>query len=57
VDAGAADAAFIHKLPVPSTGYAALLGEAVYHEGTDQEFSLSTNVRIVPSASAAGGGR
>ena len=34
-----------------------LFGEALFHEGTDDEFSLSTNVRIVPakSASAAGG--
>lgn len=56
VDAEVADAAFVHKLPVPGTGYAALFGEAVFHEGTEREFSLSTNIRLVPSSTAAGGG-
>jgi hypothetical protein len=32
-----------------------MLGEAVFHEGTENEFSLSTNVRIVPSSAAAAG--
>jgi PhoPQ-activated pathogenicity-related protein len=57
VDAAVADAAFTHQLPVPSAGFAALLGEAVFHDGNDGEFSLSTNVRIVPSSTAAGSGQ
>jgi PhoPQ-activated pathogenicity-related protein len=56
-DAGRADAAFTHRLPVPREGYAALLGEAVFHEGSEKEFSLSTNVRIIPSSATAAGGR
>jgi len=56
-DASPADAAFISRLPIPSEGFAAILGEAVYHEGTDNEFSLSTNVRIVPSSAAAAEGQ
>ncbi len=56
-DAAVADAAFTHKLPLPASGYGALFGEAVFHEGTEQEFSLSTNIRIVPNAAAAGGGK
>lgn len=55
----AADSAssFIHRQPVPADGYAAFLGEAVYNEGTDQQFWLSTNVRIVPSGNPAAGGK
>jgi hypothetical protein len=56
-DAAASDKAFTHQLAIPATGLAALLGEAVFHEGTDEEFSLSTNVRIVPSKSAAVAGK
>jgi PhoPQ-activated pathogenicity-related protein len=56
-DASPADAAFISRLPIPSEGFAAMLGEAVYHEGTENEFSLSTNVRIVPSSAAAAEGK
>jgi PhoPQ-activated pathogenicity-related protein len=55
-DAGSTDAAgFVSRLPVPGDGFAAILGEAVYFEGSDNEFSLSTNVRIVPSGAAAAG--
>ena len=49
VDAQTADAAFVHKQPVPAAGYSALIGEALFHEGTDNQFWLSTDVRIVPS--------
>jgi PhoPQ-activated pathogenicity-related protein len=56
-DASPADTAFISRLPIPSEGFAAMLGEAVYHEGTDSEFSLSTNVRIVPGSAAAAEGK
>jgi PhoPQ-activated pathogenicity-related protein len=56
-DAAAADAAFVHQVTLPSTGYAALFGEAVFHEGTEQEFSLSTNIRMVPGKPATGGGK
>src|SRR5262245_24873930 len=57
VEAGAADAAFIHKQPLPDTGYAAILGEALFHEGTDDQLWLSTNVRIIPSSTAAADGK
>jgi PhoPQ-activated pathogenicity-related protein len=56
-DAAAKGDAFTHKLPAPSAGFAALLGEAVFYEGSESELSLSTNVRIVPGKSAAVGGR
>jgi PhoPQ-activated pathogenicity-related protein len=56
-DAAANGEGFQHELPVPSTGLAAMLGEAVFHEGTENEFSFSTNVQIVPSKSAAVGGK
>ncbi len=56
-DAAANGEGFKHDLAVPSTGLAAMLGEAVFHEGTDNEFSFSTNVQIVPSKSAAVGGK
>jgi PhoPQ-activated pathogenicity-related protein len=56
-DAAAHGDGFKHELAVPSTGLAAMLGEAVFHEGSDNEFSLSTNVQIVPSKSAAVGGK
>jgi PhoPQ-activated pathogenicity-related protein len=57
VEAQTADAAFVHKQPVPDEGYAAVLGEAVFHEGTENQFWLSTNVRIIPSSTAAAGGK
>ena len=47
VDATAADAGYAFHLAAPSAGYAALLGELVYNEGTETEFSLSTDVRMV----------
>lgn len=56
IDAETADATYVHKLALPSAGFAALFGEAVFNEGTENEFSLSTNVRMVPGASAAGSG-
>jgi PhoPQ-activated pathogenicity-related protein len=56
-EAETADAAFIHKQPMPAEGYAAFLGEALFHEGTENQFWLSTNVRIVPSTSATVGGK
>jgi PhoPQ-activated pathogenicity-related protein len=56
-NAEAADATFIHRQPVPAEGHSAFLGEAVFNEGTDDQFWLSTNVRIVPSAAAAAGGQ
>jgi PhoPQ-activated pathogenicity-related protein len=50
------DDAFVYKQDVPADGYAALLGEAVYNEGTDEQFWLSTSIRIVPSKAAADAG-
>jgi hypothetical protein len=38
--------AFVFNLPVPESGYAALLGEAVFN-GRPTPFYMSTNVRIV----------
>jgi PhoPQ-activated pathogenicity-related protein len=43
---------FVHKHPYPADGYEAFLGEAVFNEGTDEQFWLSTNVRIVARASS-----
>jgi PhoPQ-activated pathogenicity-related protein len=57
IDAETADAAFVHKEPVPAEGYTAFLGEAVFHEGTENQFWLSTNVRIVLANPAAVGGK
>jgi PhoPQ-activated pathogenicity-related protein len=54
-DSTAAGDAFVHKLAAPSDGYSALLGEAVFNEGSENQFWLSTNVRIVPSKSVSGG--
>jgi PhoPQ-activated pathogenicity-related protein len=42
----------IHTHPTPATGLAAFLGEAIFNEGTDDQFWLSTNVRILPSREA-----
>jgi PhoPQ-activated pathogenicity-related protein len=56
VDALAKGDTFVFDHAAPATGNSALFGEAVFHEGTDEEFSLSTNVRIVPAKSAAAGG-
>jgi PhoPQ-activated pathogenicity-related protein len=53
VDAAEKGDGFAHELPAPSEGNAAFLGELVFAEGTDDEFSLSTNVRIVPSRADA----
>jgi PhoPQ-activated pathogenicity-related protein len=56
-DAAPSGERFTHQLAIPTSGLAAMLGEAVFHEGTDEEFSLSTNVRIVPAKSAAVDGK
>jgi hypothetical protein len=48
---------FTHAFAAPAEGYAAVLGEVVYHHGTEDEFSLSTNVRILPGKSVAVGGK
>jgi PhoPQ-activated pathogenicity-related protein len=56
-DAAASNTGFTHQLAAPASGLAAMLGEAVFHEGTDGEFSLSTTVRIVPSKAAAAEGK
>ena len=53
VDAAEKGDSFAHELAAPSEGNAAFLGELVFAEGTDDEFSLSTNVRIVPSRADA----
>jgi PhoPQ-activated pathogenicity-related protein len=50
------DDAFVHKHEAPAAGYAALLGEAVFNEGTDEQYWLSTSIRIVPSKAAADAG-
>ncbi|HZN34886.1 MAG TPA: PhoPQ-activated protein PqaA family protein [Pirellulaceae bacterium] len=57
IDAAAAEGGYAYQLAAPSAGYAALLGELVYNEGTETEFSLSTDVRMVPAATAAAGGQ
>jgi len=56
-DAEPRDAAFAYQLAPPAAGYAALFGEAVYGEGDENEFSLSTTIRVVPSTAATGGGK
>lgn len=45
---------YVHREPIPASGFAAVLGELVFGEGTAGEFSLSTNVRIVGSEVAQG---
>jgi PhoPQ-activated pathogenicity-related protein len=40
---------FVHRLPIPAAGFAAVFGEAVFDSGT-LPFFLSTNVRIVSSS-------
>ena len=56
-DAGSTKKQIELPLPRPDEGLAAYFGELVFHEGHDDEFSLSTNVRIVPAKSAAVGGK
>lgn len=56
-DAGSTKKQIELPLPRPDEGLAAYFGELVFHEGQDDEFSLSTNVRIVPAKSAAVGGK
>jgi PhoPQ-activated pathogenicity-related protein len=46
----------VHKQMEPRDGYSALLGEAVYNEGAEDQFWLSTNVRIVTGSNAAAAG-
>ncbi|MBW3599419.1 MAG: DUF1080 domain-containing protein, partial [Planctomycetes bacterium] len=38
---------YMHDLPLPETGYAAMFGEAVFDNGDAPSLHLSTNVRIV----------
>lgn len=55
--AESAGGAYQHVLDVPSSGYAAMFGEAVY-EHNGQAYFLSTSVKIVgqaPAAAATGG--
>src|SRR5439155_8046258 len=57
-DAAIADAAFTYRQPLPTGGFAALFGEAIFQEGQPDEFSLSTNIGMIPSKSpAAPGGK
>ena len=56
-DAALADASYMHRLDKPASGFGALLGELVFHEGTENEFSLSTDVRMVASPEAEAGGK
>jgi len=56
-DAAASDGAWLHHHANPATGLSALLGELVFNEGTENEFSLSTDVRIVAAPTAAAGGK
>jgi PhoPQ-activated pathogenicity-related protein len=49
--------AYTSKLPRPAEGYAALYAEVVFAEDQPEQFSLTTNVRIVPSKSAVAGGQ
>lgn len=56
-DSKLADAAYWHHLATPSEGHAAVLGELVFNEGTETEFSLSTDVRIVGATAAAAEGK
>jgi PhoPQ-activated pathogenicity-related protein len=46
---------YVHREPIPASGFAAMLGELVFGEGTAAEFSLSTSVRIVASEAAGQG--
>jgi PhoPQ-activated pathogenicity-related protein len=46
----------VHKHAAPIAGYGALLGEVVFNEGTDQQFWLSTNVRILPGGASGAAG-
>ena len=48
--------AHVHDLAIPSSGYAALFGEAVYG-GLTVPYYLSTNVRIVGAERKAAGGK
>lgn len=50
----AQDGTFAHREPLPASGFAAVLGELVFGEGTAGEFSLSTNVRIIGAEAAQG---
>jgi PhoPQ-activated pathogenicity-related protein len=56
-NSAAAGEAFVSKLSRPAEGYAALFAEAVFAEDKPEQFSLTTNVRIVPSKTAAAGGQ
>jgi PhoPQ-activated pathogenicity-related protein len=56
-DAGSTKKQIELPLPRPDEGLAAYFGELVFHEGQDDEFSLSTNIRIVPAKTAAVGGK
>ena len=50
-------AAYTYKLPRPAEGFAALFAEVVFAEDQPQQYSLTTNVRIVPSKAEAAAGR
>jgi PhoPQ-activated pathogenicity-related protein len=56
-EATAASGQFTHEQPVPASGYAAFFGEAVFNEGTEKQFWLSTNIRIITSQVEAAGGK
>ena len=49
--------AYTSKLPRPAEGYAALYAEVVFAEDKPEQFSLTTNVRIVPNRAEAAAGR
>jgi PhoPQ-activated pathogenicity-related protein len=49
--------AYTSKLARPADGYAALYAEVVFAEDKPEQFSLTTNVRIVPSKPEAVAGR
>jgi PhoPQ-activated pathogenicity-related protein len=48
---------YTSKLPRPSEGFAAMYAELVFAEDKPEQFSLTTNVRIVPAKAAAAGGQ
>jgi PhoPQ-activated pathogenicity-related protein len=57
VDAAGSGGTYAHSLARPPQGFGAMLGELVYNEGTGTEFSLSTDVRMVPASASAAGGK
>jgi PhoPQ-activated pathogenicity-related protein len=56
-DAAANGKGFASQLPRPDSGYAAFYSEVVFAEDQPEQFSLTTNVKIVPGKSEMAAGR